>query len=100
MTLVRTERVGKADRIGLVTIENPPVNALSHPVRAALLEALDSGIVAGAGLDVFENEPNPRADILQHPRVSLTPHTGASTEEAQLKIGEELAQKLIAALKG
>lgn len=68
--------------------------------ESALLEALESGIVAGAGLDVFENEPNPRAEILQHPRISLTPHTGASTEEAQLKIGEELAQKLIAALKG
>jgi D-3-phosphoglycerate dehydrogenase len=68
--------------------------------ESALLEAIDSGIVAGAGLDVFENEPSPRTEILQHPRISLTPHTGASTEEAQLKIGEELAQKLITALKG
>jgi len=66
--------------------------------EAALLEALDSGRVAGAGLDVFENEPKPRTEILNHPKISLTPHTGASTEEAQLKIGEELAQKLIATL--
>jgi len=65
----------------------------------ALLEALDSGKVAAAGLDVFDNEPTPRKDILTHPRISLTPHIGASTEEAQNKIGEELAQKMIAALK-
>jgi D-3-phosphoglycerate dehydrogenase len=65
----------------------------------ALLHALDSGKVAAAGLDVFDNEPTPRKDILSHPRISMTPHIGASTEEAQNKIGEELAQRLIAALK-
>lgn len=64
----------------------------------ALIHALNSGKVAAAGLDVFDNEPTPRMDILSHPRISLTPHIGASTEEAQNKIGEELAQKLIAAL--
>lgn len=65
----------------------------------ALFGALDSGKVAAAGLDVFENEPNPRMDLLQHPRVSLSPHIGASTNEAQEKIGIELAEKLIDALK-
>lgn len=65
----------------------------------ALLQALESGQVAAAGLDVFDNEPTPRKDLLTHPRISLTPHIGASTEEAQNKIGEELAQKLIAALR-
>lgn len=65
----------------------------------ALLSALESGIVSAAGLDVFNNEPTPRTDILQHERISLTPHIGASTEEAQNKIGIELATKLIAALK-
>ena len=64
----------------------------------ALLAALESGKVSGAGLDVFVNEPTPRKDILNHPRISLTPHTGASTLEAQDKIGIELAEKLIAAL--
>ena len=54
--------------------------------------------MAAAGLDVFDNEPTPRMDILIHPRISLIPHIGASTEEAQNKIGEELAQKMIAAL--
>jgi D-3-phosphoglycerate dehydrogenase len=65
----------------------------------ALLEALGDGTVAGAGLDVFENEPNPRHELLVHPRISLTPHIGASTEEAQNKIGEELAKRMIDALK-
>ncbi|MFN8338108.1 MAG: hypothetical protein U0T36_03740 [Saprospiraceae bacterium] len=51
-------------------------------------------------MDVFENEPTPSKAILSHPRISLTPHIGASTEEAQNKIGEELAQKMIAALRG
>jgi D-3-phosphoglycerate dehydrogenase len=66
----------------------------------ALLNALDSGKVAAAGLDVFENEPNPRMDLLQHPRISLTPHIGASTAEAQEKIGIELADQLIEILLG
>ena len=66
----------------------------------ALLEALEKGMVSAAGLDVFENEPTPREDILAHPRISLTPHIGASTLEAQEKIGSELAGKIIDVLKG
>ncbi len=62
----------------------------------ALLKALDSNKVAAAGLDVFINEPHPREDILSHPRISLTPHIGASTGEAQEKIGIELAEQIIA----
>ena len=61
----------------------------------ALLTALESGKVGGAGLDVFENEPTPRADLLNHPRISVSPHIGASTQEAQRNIGLELAEKLI-----
>lgn len=61
----------------------------------ALLKALDSGKVAGAGLDVFENEPTPREALLKHPLVSCTPHIGASTVEAQSYIGMELADKII-----
>ena len=63
-----------------------------------LIAALDSGKVKGAGLDVFVGEPNPRTDILQHTKISLTPHTGASTLEAQDKIGIELAEKIIGVL--
>lgn len=65
----------------------------------ALIEALDSGKVAFAGLDVYENEPKPRRELLSHPKVSLTPHIGAATGEAQERIGEELAQLIIEHLK-
>ena len=62
----------------------------------ALLGALDSGKLRYAALDVFENEPNPRADILAHPKVASTPHIGAATLEAQDRIGLELADHIIA----
>lgn len=64
-----------------------------------LVEALDNGKVAHACLDVFENEPKPADFILKHPKISLTPHIGAATNEAQERIGVELAEKIIAALK-
>ena len=58
--------------------------------EAALLEALNSGKIAGAGIDVFEIEPNTNETLVNHPRVSCTPHIGASTLEAQDRIGEEV----------
>src|SRR5690606_28790190 len=64
-----------------------------------LIKALDSGKVAFAALDVFDNEPTPRQEILTHPRISLTPHIGAATNEAQERIGVELATLLIETLK-
>jgi len=60
-----------------------------------LLDALASGKVASVALDVFENEPNPRADLLNHPNIACTPHVGAATLEAQDRIGEELASLII-----
>ena len=57
----------------------------------ALLDALESGKVAGAGLDVFKNEPTPAVKVLMNGKVSLTPHIGAATGEAQDRIGTELA---------
>jgi len=65
----------------------------------ALVDALNSGKVAFAGLDVFDDEPSPRAEILTHPKISLTPHIGAATHEAQERIGAELAELIIAQLK-
>lgn len=65
----------------------------------ALLHALNTGKVSFAGLDVFENEPTPRKELLAHPRVSLTPHIGAATNEAQERIGEELANIIISYFK-
>ncbi|NND77841.1 MAG: D-2-hydroxyacid dehydrogenase [Flavobacteriales bacterium] len=62
----------------------------------ALLEALKNETVAAIALDVFENEPKPRKDILNHPKIALSPHIGAATLEAQDRIGIELAEKIIA----
>src|SRR6195952_3426918 len=61
----------------------------------ALIEALNSSQVSFAGLDVYDNEPTPRAEILAHPKISLTPHIGAATNEAQERIGVELASLII-----
>lgn len=61
----------------------------------ALLHALEHEKVAFAGLDVFQGEPTPSIRILMHPRISLTPHIGAATTEAQDRIGNELAQQII-----
>ena len=60
-----------------------------------LLASLNSGQVAFAGLDVFEKEPPINMDILAHPHVSLSPHVGGSTKEAQNRIGIEMAEKVI-----
>lgn len=62
----------------------------------ALIEALSSGKVASIALDVFENEPNPRKDLLDHDLIAATPHIGAATVEAQGRIGTELAETIIA----
>lgn len=67
--------------------------------EADLLEGLNSGKIAHACLDVFENEPTPNEALLKHAKISLTPHIGAATNEAQERIGVELAEKLIEALK-
>lgn len=61
----------------------------------ALLFALDSGKIAAVALDVFENEPNPRKELLNHPKIACTPHIGAATLEAQDRIGTELAKLII-----
>jgi D-3-phosphoglycerate dehydrogenase len=66
--------------------------------EVALVKALDSGKVLFAGLDVFENEPTPEMPILMNAKISLTPHIGAATGEAQDRIGTELASQIISLL--
>ncbi len=67
--------------------------------EVALVEALESDHLSFAGLDVFESEPTPEIKILMNPKISLSPHVGGSTVEAQERIGAELAQKVIKSLK-
>ncbi len=63
--------------------------------ETALVNALESGKISKAALDVFENEPTPKIQLLMNPNLSLTPHIGAATGEAQNRIGTELAQQII-----
>ncbi len=67
--------------------------------EVALVKALESGKVAFAGLDTFEEEPTPAIQVLMNGRISLTPHIGAATNEAQDRIGTELASQIISILK-
>ncbi len=67
--------------------------------EVALVEAITSGKIARAALDVFEKEPKPEIQLLMNPALSLTPHTGAATNEAQDRIGTELAAQIISILK-
>lgn len=63
--------------------------------EVALIDFIESGKVAGAALDVFENEPNPELPLLMNPALSLSPHVGGNTVDAQEKIGIELAEQII-----
>jgi D-3-phosphoglycerate dehydrogenase len=67
--------------------------------EVAMVEALKSGKLSFAGIDTFENEPTPAVQVLMTPNVSLTPHIGAATTQAQERIGSELAAQIISILK-
>ena len=67
--------------------------------EVALIDALESGTLAFAALDVFENEPTPAIKVLMNGKLSLSPHIGAATLEAQDRIGTELAEQIISILK-
>jgi len=67
--------------------------------ESALLDALNSGKVAGAALDVFGQEPPGLTEIVSHPRVIATPHVGAQTAEAQIRASEDIANEMLSALQ-
>lgn len=91
-----TYLIGKSE-LELMKNDAVLINASRGDVvdEVALVEALSTDQIAFAGLDVFENEPSPAIQLLMNPQVSLSPHIGAATKEAQERIGEELAEKII-----
>lgn len=78
---------------GMILVNAARGNAVDEK---ALIAALKDGRVKAAGLDVFMDEPAPHAELLALPNVSLSPHIGAATVEAQQRVGQELAELLIA----
>lgn len=92
--------IGKAE-IELMKDGAGLVNAARGGVvdEVAMVEALKSGKLSFAGVDTFENEPTPAVQVLMTPNVSLTPHIGAATTQAQERIGSELAAQIISILK-
>lgn len=67
--------------------------------ESALLKGLESGKIRACALDVYENEPKPRVDLLENEKIAATPHIGAATTEAQTRIGLELAEQIVTLLK-
>lgn len=92
--------IGKAE-LDLMKTGAGLINAARGGVvdEVALLDALNEGKISFAGLDVFENEPKPALQVLMNSKISLTPHIGAATGEAQDRIGTELAEQIISILK-
>ncbi|HMM30719.1 MAG TPA: D-2-hydroxyacid dehydrogenase [Clostridia bacterium] len=86
--LINAETIAKM-KTGAAIINTSRGNNIDE---AALLEALDSGKLRGAGLDVFAEEPSKNTALYTHPKVSATPHIGAATAEAQQRIGAEIVE--------
>ena len=86
--LINAENIAKM-KDGVIFVNTSRGNNVDE---AALLDALNSGKVRGAGLDVFAEEPSANEALYSHPNVSCTPHIGAATVEAQKRIGEEIVE--------
>ena len=92
--------IGEAE-LNMMKVGAALINAARGGVvnEVALVAALDSNKLSFAGLDTFENEPTPAVQILMNSKISLTPHIGAATNQAQDRIGSELATQIISILK-
>jgi len=90
------------EQLALMKVEARIINTARGGLidEAALLEALDAGEIAGAALDVFEQEPPSSAALLSHPHVVVTPHLGASTTEAQEHVAVDVAREVRLVLDG
>ena len=86
-----------AEEIGMMKTGSGIINTSRGGLvdETALMFALDKEKLAYAGLDVYDNEPSPSIHLLMHGAISLTPHIGAATQEAQDRIGIELADQII-----
>lgn len=89
---VLDEEQFKKMEAGVIIVNTARGGVLNEQV---LLDYIESGKVAGAALDVFENEPTPELSVLMNPNISLSPHLGGNTLDAQEKIGLELAEQII-----
>ncbi|HAT4315367.1 TPA: 3-phosphoglycerate dehydrogenase [Clostridium perfringens] len=85
-SIIRSEELKKVKK-GVFIINTSRGKALDED---AIITSLNDGTLGGVGLDVFLEEPSKNLELINHPKVSLTPHIGASTKEAQMKIGEEV----------
>lgn len=100
--LPSTRHLINAERLNLMKKTAYLINTSRGPVvdEAALVEALKNGVIAGAGLDVFENEPQVHPGLLELENVVLTPHIASATVETRAKMATMAAQNLIDALQG
>lgn len=97
-----TRHLVNAERLGLMKPTAYLINTSRGPIvdEQALAYALRNGVIKGAAIDVFENEPQINPDLLGLENVILTPHTASATEETRQKMSELAAQNIIAALEG
>jgi len=86
--LINAENIAKM-KDGVIFVNTSRGNNVDE---AALLDALNSGKIRAAGLDVFAEEPSANEALYTHPNVSATPHIGGATKEAQARIGEEIVE--------
>lgn len=91
-----TYRLVSAEILGALGPQGYLINVSRGSVvdEAALVEALETGTIAGAGLDVFENEPRPHPGLVASPRTTLLPHIGSATRETRQKMAEAMVEAL------